>query len=256
MIFILEKYLRVSILIPPSAIGLTGGKFMSYKILLVEDDKKISEIIDKYLKKNDFETSIVFNGIDALEKFSKNNYHLIILDIMMPGISGFEVLSEIRTISDVPVVIVTAKKDEIDRLTGFNKGADDYIVKPFSPKELVKRVEAIIKRAYKPIKQKKLLIYDDLKLDLVSQKLYKGGENIEISSKEFKILRTFFENVDIPLSREKIIKNSFGIEYDGFDRNIDSYIKNIRKKIETNTRSPKYIKTKYGFGYIMGSDEN
>jgi DNA-binding response OmpR family regulator len=175
---------------------------------------------------------------------------------MMPGINGFEVLSEIRTVSDIPVVIVTAKKDEIDRLNGFDKGADDYIVKPFSPKEMVKRVEAIIKRAYKPINQKKLLVYNDLMLDLVSQKLYKGEENIEISSKEFYILRTFFESIDIPLSREKIIKKSFGIDYEGFDRNIDSYIKKIRKKIESNTRKPKYIKTKYGYGYIMGSDEN
>src|SRR6056297_3118477 len=105
---------------------------MNYNILLVEDDKKISEIIDKYLKKNDFNIDSVFNGIDALEKFSKNNYHLVILDIMMPGISGFEVLSEIRTISDIPVIIVTAKKEEVDRLKGFNNGADDYIVKPFS----------------------------------------------------------------------------------------------------------------------------
>jgi DNA-binding response OmpR family regulator len=229
---------------------------MSYKILLVEDDKKISEIIEKYLIKNNFKVDIVFNGIDALEKFSKNNYHLVVLDIMMPGINGFEVLSEIRTFSDVPVVIVTAKKEEIDRLNGFNKGADDYIVKPFSPKEMVKRVEAIIKRAYKPINQKKLLIFEDLKLDLLSQKLYKGEKDIEISTKEFKILKTFFENLDIPLSREKIIKNSFGFDYEGFDRNIDSYIKNIRKKIENDTRHPKYIKTIYGFGYLMGSDKN
>ncbi|MGM0640668.1 MAG: response regulator transcription factor [Thermotogota bacterium] len=229
---------------------------MIYKILLVEDDKKISEIIEKYLKKKGFNVDLVFNGIDALEKFSGDNFHLIILDIMMPGISGFEVLSEIRTISDIPVIIVTAKKDEVDRLNGFNKGADDYIVKPFSPKELVKRVEVIIKRAYKPIKQKRLLIFGDLKLDLVSQKLYKGEKNIEISSKEFNILRTFFENTNIPLSREKLIKDSFGFDYEGFDRNIDSYIKNIRKKIEIDTRNPDYIKTIYGFGYLMGSDED
>jgi len=229
---------------------------MNYNILLVEDDKKISEIIDKYLKKNDFNIDLAFNGIDALEKFSKNNYHLVILDIMMPGISGFEVLSEIRTISDIPVIIVTAKKEEVDRLKGFNNGADDYIVKPFSPMELVKRVEVIIKRAYKPINQKKLLVFEDLKLDLLSQKLYKGEKDIEISTKEFKILKTFFENLDIPLSREKIIKNSFGFDYEGFDRNIDSYIKNIRKKIENDTRNPKYIKTIYGFGYLMGSDKN
>lgn len=229
---------------------------MNYNILLVEDDKKISEIIDKYLKKNDFNIDLAFNGIDALEKFSKNNYHLVILDIMMPGISGFEVLSEIRTISDIPVIIVTAKKEEVDRLKGFNNGADDYIVKPFSPMELVKRVEVIIKRAYKPINQKKLLVFEDLKLDLLSQKLYKGEKDIEISTKEFEILKTFFENLDIPLSREKIIKNSFGFDYEGFDRNIDSYIKNIRKKIENDTRNPKYIKTIYGFGYLMGSDKN
>ena len=229
---------------------------MNYNILLVEDDKKISEIIDKYLKKNDFNIDLAFNGIDALEKFSKNNYHLVILDIMMPGISGFEVLSEIRTISDIPVIIVTAKKEEVDRLKGFNNGADDYIVKPFSPMELVKRVEVIIKRAYKPINQKKLLVFEDLKLDLLSQKLYKGEKDIEISTKEFMILKTFFENLDIPLSREKIIKNSFGFDYEGFDRNIDSYIKNIRKKIENDTRNPKYIKTIYGFGYLMGSDKN
>lgn len=229
---------------------------MNYNILLVEDDKKISEIINVYLKNNNFNVDTVYNGIDALDIFSEKNYHLIILDIMMPGINGFEVLSEIRLISDIPVVIVTAKKEEVDRLKGFNIGADDYIVKPFSPKEMVKRIQAIIKRAYKPIKDKKLLIFNDLKLDLNSQNLFKNNEKIEISVKEFKILKTFFSNINIPLSREQIIEESFGFDYEGFDRNIDSYIKNIRKKIEPDTKTPKYIKTKYGFGYLMGSDNN
>lgn len=229
---------------------------MNYNILLVEDDKKISEIIDQYLKRNNFNVDKVYNGIDALASFNEKDYHLIILDIMMPGIDGFEVLSEIRLISDIPVVIVTAKKEEIDRLKGFNTGADDYIVKPFSPKEMVKRVQAIIKRAYKPIKDKKILIFNDLKLDLNSQNLFKGNEKIEISVKEFKILKTFFSNINLPLSREQIIEESFGFDYEGFDRNIDSFIKNLRKKIESDTKSPKYIKTKYGYGYLMGSDNN
>ena len=230
---------------------------MPFKILIIEDEKNISEIVAKYLEKEGYTTLIANDGIEGLALFRDSNPDLVISDIMMPTIDGFEVLREIRLISDVPVIMLTAKQEEVDRLKGFENGADDYVTKPFSPKELVRRVMVMLKRTYKVIEYKQVLIEGELKLDLNKQKLYKNEDEIDITSKEFQIIYAFFKNPRQILSREQLIELAFSNDFDGFDRTIDAHIKKIRHKIEEDTKNPKYLKTKYGAGYIFGgSDED
>lgn len=230
---------------------------MPFKILIIEDEKNISEIVEKYLLKEGYATLIANDGIEGLALFRDSNPDLVISDVMMPTIDGFEVLREIRLISDVPVIMLTAKQEEVDRLKGFENGADDYVTKPFSPKELVRRVMVMLKRTYKAIEDKQVLIEGELKLDLNKQKLYKNEDEIDITSKEFQIIYAFFKNPRQILSREQLIELAFSNGFDGFDRTIDAHIKKIRHKIEEDTKNPKYLKTKYGAGYIFGgSDED
>lgn len=230
---------------------------MPFKILIIEDEKNISEIVAKYLEKEGYTTLIANDGIEGLALFRDSNPDLVISDVMMPTIDGFEVLKEIRLISDVPVIMLTAKQEEVDRLKGFENGADDYVTKPFSPKELVRRVMVMLKRTYKAIEDKQVLIEGELKLDLNKQKLYKNEDEIDITSKEFQIIYAFFKNPRQILSREQLIELAFSNDFDGFDRTIDAHIKKIRHKIEEDTKNPKYLKTKYGAGYIFGgSDED
>lgn len=230
---------------------------MPFKILIIEDEKNISEIVAKYLEKEGYTTLIANDGIEGLALFRDSNPDLVISDVMMPTIDGFEVLREIRLISDVPVIMLTAKQEEVDRLKGFENGADDYVTKPFSPKELVRRVMVMLKRTYKAIEDKQVLIEGELKLDLNKQKLYKNEDEIDITSKEFQIIYAFFKNPRQILSREQLIELAFSNGFDGFDRTIDAHVKKIRHKIEEDTKNPKYLKTKYGAGYIFGgSDED
>lgn len=226
---------------------------MKYNILVVEDEKDISEIVNLYMKKEGFNVFEANDGFKALEIFNTEDIHLVLLDVMMPGIDGFEVLEKIRNISEIPIIMVTAKQEEIDRLNGFEKGADDYVIKPFSVKELVKRVNAILKRVYK---ENLDIVYthENLKLELNSMKLYKNDEEVIITAAEFSLLMVFFKNKNQILSREQIIHLAYGSEYEGYDRNIDSYIKKIRQKIEDNPKEPKFLVTKYGAGYMFGGN--
>lgn len=226
---------------------------MKHRILLVEDQKEIRDVVLKYLQHEGYDCTIAKDGFEAMELFNDNNYHLILLDVMMPGIDGFEVLKEVRTISDIPVIMLTARQEEVDRLKGFDYGADDYVVKPFSPRELIRRIKALLKRVYRE-SEDKALEYENLRLNLDSQKLYKGEDEIDITAVEFEVLRVFFNNIGHVLSREQIIQKAFGHNYEGYDRNVDTYIKRIRQKIEADPRHPEYIKTKYRAGYIFGGN--
>ena len=227
---------------------------MNFKILLVEDQRDISSIVLKYLSEEGYSSKLAENGFEALELFAKDSFHLVLLDIMLPGIDGFEVLKEIRTFSDVPVIMLTAKEQEIDRIKGFDSGADDYVVKPFSPRELMGRIKAVFKRVYN-VKEEKVLENGKLKLYIDSKKLTSEGEDLNITSTEFQIMETFFKNKNTVLTREQIIRMSFGYEYDGFDRNIDSYIKRLRHKIEDDSKNPEYLITKYGLGYVFKEED-
>lgn len=225
---------------------------MQFKVMVVEDEKTIREMVILYLENSGYEVRGYSDGISALDDYDDFSPHLAILDIMMKGIDGFDVLEEIRMRSDIPVLMLTARVKEEDRLKGFELGADDYILKPFSPKEVVSRVDVFIKRIYG--NRSEVLEYKELKLDTTKQLLYKNDKLIEITSREYSILYLFFTNIAKPLTREQIINKAIGFDYEGFDRSIDAFIKNIRKKIEDDHKHPVYIKTKYGYGYIFGGD--
>ena len=224
-----------------------------FNILVVEDQSDISDIVMKYLENSGYSYELAENGFEALECFSTKTYHLILLDIMMPGIDGFEVLTRVREISDVPIIMLTAKQEEIDRLKGFDKGADDYVVKPFSPRELMGRVKVLLKRTYQT-SDEIVLVEGELKLFTGSMKLQKASANIDLTATEFKLIHTFMRNKGQILTREQLIEQSFGLGYDGLDRNIDSYIKRIRQKIEEDPKKPTLLVTKYGAGYVFGGE--
>lgn len=227
---------------------------MKYNILMVEDQKEISDIVAKYLDKEGYTYYIAKDGFEALKIYNENTFHLVLLDIMMPGISGFEVLKEIRKINDVPVILVTAREDETDRLKGFELGTDDYVVKPFSPRELMKRIKVFLKRIYND-SDEIVYTYKKLNLHSKSMKLFKDDIEIPITSAEYNLLCTLFKNKGQVLTREQLITISYGDDYEGYDRNIDSYIKRIRQKIEDNPKNPEILKTKYGAGYIFGGEK-
>ncbi len=228
---------------------------MKYQILIVEDQKDIRDIVSKYLEREGYGYYQAKDGFEALDIFNKNIIHLVLLDIMMPGIDGFEVIKEMRRISDVPVIMLTARQEEADRLKGFDTGADDYVIKPFSAKELMKRVRNLIKRIYHDTDEM-IYRYGELSLHSGSMKLYKNEKEIKITSAEFNLLLAMFKNQGMILSREQLIRLAFGDDYDGYDRSIDSHIRRIRRKIGENPRNPQVLVTKYGAGYLFGGQQS
>jgi DNA-binding response OmpR family regulator len=224
---------------------------MKYNILVVEDQKEIGDIVSKYLDKEGYLSHVVEDGFEALDYFSSHPTHLVLLDVMMPGIDGFEVLKEIRKLSDVPVIMLTARQEEVDRIKGFDTGADDYVIKPFSPKELMRRIRVLLKRIYHE-SEELVYRYKDLSLHSGSMKLFKGDLDLSITAAEYNLLLVMFKNQGQVLTREQLINLAFGYNYEGYDRNIDSYIKRIRQKIEDDPKNPEILITKYGAGYIFG----
>jgi DNA-binding response OmpR family regulator len=224
-----------------------------YRLLVVEDESEISSIVMKYAESEGYECRLAENGFEALELFSEEYFHLILLDVMMPGIDGFEVLTRIRELSEIPIIMLTAKQEEVDRIKGFDQGADDYVVKPFSPRELMGRIKVFLKRIYNA-NDELVLSVQTLKLYTASMKLYRGDEEIEVTSTEFKLLYALMRNMNQVLTREQLMELAFGVGYDGYDRNIDSYIKRIRQKIELDPKKPSLLRTKYGQGYVFGGE--
>ncbi len=223
---------------------------MKRTILVVEDEENIRSIIETYLHASGFEVTLAKDGFQALEYFAQQPFHLVLLDVMMPGIDGFEVLTRLRQVSNVPILMLTARVEEVDRLKGFDQGVDDYIAKPFSPRELVKRVQAVLRRV-DPHSHDHVLKVQDLCLYVEAMRLEQGGVEIAISASEFAILKTLMSHCNQVLSREQLIEQSFGGDFDGFDRAIDTHIKRIRQKLNDDPKQPRYVKTKYGAGYVM-----
>jgi DNA-binding response OmpR family regulator len=224
---------------------------VKYQILVVEDQPEISDIVSKYLDKEGYGYYLAKDGFEALEIFNSSTVHLVLLDIMMPGMDGFEVLKEIRKVSEVPVIMMTARQEEVDRLKGFHTGADDYVVKPFSVKELMLRIKRFLKRVYHD-SDEIVYQYKDLSLHAKSMKLYKKNDEIPITAAEYSLLLVMFKNQGQVLTREQLIELAYGNDYEGYDRNVDSYIKRIRQKIEDDPKNPQVLITKYGAGYIFG----
>ncbi|SPQ01510.1 Transcriptional regulatory protein ResD [Candidatus Sulfobium mesophilum] len=217
-------------------------------ILIIEDEKKISEIVRAYLEKEGYRVKQAETGGQAL-KFLKETVDLVVLDLMLPDIQGEDLCRIIRESSDVPVIILTAKSGEEDRIKGLGIGADDYVVKPFSPRELVARVKAQLRRAGRT--KKKLLSYNAgaLRIDVSNREVFRDGMVVILTPTEYKILLSLAEQPGWVFSREQLVTFAQGFDFEGYDRTIDAHVKNLRHKIEKDSREPEFIKTVYGVGY-------
>ncbi len=222
------------------------------KILVVDDEPKMRELIAMYLVKENYKVIAVEDGLKALEEIEKqDDFGLLIIDVMMPKMDGFTLCQEIRRFSDIPVIFLTAKGEEYERLLGFNLGADDYIVKPFSPREMVARVKAILKRSGS-LPEQGMEVIEDLVLDIDGRKVNLAGQRVSLTPKEFDLLVYLIKNKGRVLSREKITEKVWDYEYDGDQRTVDTHIKKLREKL--GEKGEKFIKTIWGVGYKFEVD--
>ncbi|MCK5812272.1 MAG: response regulator transcription factor [Clostridiales bacterium] len=219
------------------------------KILVVDDEKEIRQVIVKYLQSEGYLTIEAENGVDAVMKYHDEHPDLLILDLNLPDISGEKVCESIRQSNDTPIIMLTAKVQEDDRINGLALGADDYVLKPFSPKELVMRVKAILRRTLVSKQQQDTIEFGKIEIDEQAYVVKKDGKEVFLTPIEFKILVALSKNPGRTFSREQLITFALGYEYDGLNRTIDSHIKNLRQKIESDPGSPKHIRTIFGVGY-------
>lgn len=228
-------------------------------VLVVDDEAMIRESVSAYITKQGYHVFIAGDGKEALEIFQNHPIIFVILDLMMPGMSGEEVCQAIRKQSRVPIIMLTAKMQEDDVLNGLNIGADDYVTKPFRVKELFARMEAILRRAagdLKPLAEKFSWNDNDLQIDFEHNEVRKQGEPLSLTPSEWKILSALIKHPQKVFSRDNLIDLVFGPDFDGYDRVIDTHIKNLRKKVETDPKKPVYVKTVHGLGYKFGGEEN
>lgn len=221
------------------------------RILIVEDDQLIAELERDYLLAEGMEADIVTDGAEAVSQFRKQEYSAVLLDLMLPGKSGFDICREIRAQSDLPILLVTAKKEDIDKIKGLGLGADDYVVKPFSPVELTARVKAHIRihRALKAEETKEVICAGDLRIYPGSYQTYKGEQILDLTSREFELLLFFAQNPNIVFSRERLFDSVWGMEAVGDLATVTVYVNKLRDKIEDDPSNPKYVQTVWGVGY-------
>lgn len=226
-------------------------------ILIVDDEEKILEVVASYLEPKGFQVYTAGNGRAGLEIFARESISLVILDLMLPDITGEEICQILRKSSRVPIIMLTAKNMEEDLLNGLHIGADDYMTKPFSLKELYARIEAILRRSgdsLTPLARKFSWDRGNLQIDFERMEVKKHGETVSLTPKEWSILSALMKYPQKVFSREELLELVFGPEFDGYDRVVDTHIKNLRMKIEDDPRKPVYVKTVHGLGYRFGGE--
>ncbi|MGE7608762.1 response regulator transcription factor [Peribacillus frigoritolerans] len=216
---------------------------MNYHILVVEDDQEIQELIKQFLMTQQYTVEVASDGLEGMKQYNRTPFDLVLLDVMLPNLNGFEVAKMIRKEANVPIIMLTALEDEQDQLKGFDFGIDDYITKPFSFHVLIRRVEAVLRRSYDKSTDN-LLVFKEIYVDCDAYKVYVNKDEIPLTTKEFEMLRLLVQNQKKVLTRESIVEKVWGYEYCGETRIIDTHIKNIRKKLDIP-----YIKTVKGIGY-------
>ncbi len=230
---------------------------MNFKILVVDDEPMIVDVIQAYLETAGYSVFTAFSGYEGIERFTEINPDFIILDLMLPDLSGEEVCKLLRKKSDVPIMMLTAKAAEEDRINGIVIGADDYLTKPFSPREVVVRVEAILKRMNKG-SNRDLLSFNEknMLIDLLKKEVIVNGKALILTSYEYKLLVALAEHPGRVYSRLDLLNKVQNDSYEGYERSIDVHIKNLRKKVEEDTRKPEYIITVFGMGYKFGGKKD
>lgn len=223
------------------------------KILVVDDEKLLVKGVKFNLENEGYEVTAAYDGAAAVELAKKENFDLIVMDVMMPGLSGSEACMQIREFSDVPIIMLTARSEDSDKLMGFACGADDYVTKPFSPAELTARVDALFRRAGgEEIPQTGEIRQDPFLLNTRNRTLEKNGQRIKLTQVEYSIMKVFMENPGKALSREEILDMVWGRDYFGELKIVDVNIRRLRLKIEDNATNPTYITTIWGYGYKWG----
>jgi two-component system, OmpR family, response regulator BaeR len=222
------------------------------EVLIVEDEIKIAEILRDYLVKAGYGVTFLNGGDKVIPHVKRNPPCLILLDIMIPGKDGMEVCREVRSFSDVPIIMITARVDEIDRLLGLELGADDYICKPFSPREVVARVKAVLRRAGAPRAQK-VLTAGEISMSAETHQAYAADNELKLTPCEFNLLKTLMSRSNRIFSRSELVNVVQGYDFDGYERTIDSHIKNLRKKLAEHLPGKEVISTIYGVGYKLNA---
>jgi len=224
------------------------------KVLVVDDEKLIVKGIRFSLEQDDMEVDCAYDGEEALQYARNNQYDIILLDVMLPKIGGFEVCQQIREFSSVPIIMLTAKGEDMDKILGLDYGADDYMTKPFNILEVKARIKAILRRSAKPVEgTDNMLVVKDMKLDKEGRRVYIQEREINLTAKEFDVLELLVSNPNKVYSREKLLRIIWGEDYPGDVRTVDVHIRRLREKVEKNPSDPMYVHTKWGVGYYYKS---
>lgn len=224
---------------------------MKKTILIIDDDVTLSELIKDILENYDYNVDHVISADKAYNKLSINKYHLILLDINLPDQTGFEICKEIRKVSQTPIIFASARVGENDRITGFDLGADDYIPKPYSLKELIARINAVIRRTYGNNNEEKIINFSNVTVNITSRRVFKNNNEITLSLKEFDLLKYLCEHINTPISKEVLISEVWGAFSIVDPSSLTVHIRWLREKLENNPAEPKYIKTVYKIGYML-----
>lgn len=229
---------------------------MAYSILVVDDEKLIVKGIKFSLEQDGMNVDVAYDGEEALNLIKKNNYDLAVLDVMLPKMDGLQVCREVREFSSLPIIMVTAKGEDMDKIMGLEYGADDYMTKPFNILELKARIKAVLRRsssaARDTVPAKNEITIKDLTLDLDSRRVFVGGKEAFLTAKEFDLLELLMKTPGKVYSREKLLDTVWGFDYPGDVRTVDVHVRRLREKIEKNPSAPEYIFTKWGVGYYFG----
>jgi two-component system alkaline phosphatase synthesis response regulator PhoP len=222
---------------------------MNETILVVDDEPKIVKLARDYLAQGGFRVVTAADGTTAMAVARHERPDLVVLDLNLPGLDGLDVCRALRRESDVPIIMLTARVQETDRLIGLELGADDYVTKPFSPRELVARVRAVLRRVRGGLHQPGLVRAGDLEIDLHGHRVTRAGETIRLTRTEFNLLAVLAQHPGQTFSRAQLLDRLHGVAYEGYDRSIDAHIKNLRRKLEVDPTEPRYVLTVYGVGY-------
>ncbi len=230
---------------------------MPDKILVVDDEVEIVRILRGYLERSGYEVLSAYTGPEALRMARQEEPALMILDLMLPDMDGWDVCRALRRDSDIPIIMLTARVEETDRLIGLELGADDYVTKPFSPREVVARVRAVLRRVKgTPTQEQERLGVGELELDVAKHAVTIQGETVDLTPTEFEILRTMMREPGRVFSRLQLLEAATGEAYEGYERTIDTHIKNMRRKIEQDSSEPAYLLTVHGIGYKLREEED
>ena len=221
------------------------------KILIIDDDRELGEMLKEFLAPDHLDVSARLNGEDGLQALQDETWDLLILDIMLPGMNGIEVLKQIRQDSDIPVIMLTARGDDVDRILGLEFGADDYLSKPFNPRELLARIKAIMRRSRSDEKRGKALIVGALELDVASRRVSAGGKSIRLTGTEFELLRCLAESPGKVVPKEQLTQQVLGRRHMPYDRSIDTHVSNVRGKLSSAGVDNPSIRSQRGVGYLL-----